>query len=235
MKRLALLCTILAVFVSGCGKKQKKIQPKSKTLSKSCPVKKKNKSLVLKDTEDFFDNDTVSNFAFVDDENEQKQKVETSTKKDKTEKNDLALAQNDSYEEDAELNDVACDDNDEPSATQAAFKAVHFDLNHNKIRSDQKKLVVEDCKIAKEAAAKGKKLVVHGHCCQLGSHSYNMALSQQRAEAIKREMVSNGIAEKDIKTVGYGSEMPLVWSEKSDRSVLVKELAPNRRAEIMVN
>ena len=226
---------MLAVLISGCGKKQKKIQPKSKAISKTCPVKKKNKSLVLKDTEDFFDNDTVSNFAFVDDENEQKQKVDTSIKKDKTEKNDLALAQNDSYEEDAELNDVACDDNDEQHSTGTAFKAVHFDLNHNKIRSDQKKLVAEDCKIAKEASEKGKKLVVHGHCCQLGSHSYNMALSQQRAEAIKREMVSNGIAEKDIKTVGYGSEMPLVWSEKSDRSVLVRELAPNRRAEIMIN
>ncbi len=210
MKKLALLCVLLALVASGCGKKKNKVQPKSKAPAKSRSIKK-NKNLALKDSEDFFDKDAVSDFAFVDDENEKKNK-------------DMALAQNDSEENSDELDE-----------TNSAFKPVHFDLNHNKIRSDQKTLVKEDCNLAKEITEKGKKVVVHGHCCQLGAHSYNMALSQQRAEAIKEEMVSNGIAEESIKTVGYGSEMPLVWSEKKDRNSLIKELEPNRRAEIMVN
>jgi outer membrane protein OmpA-like peptidoglycan-associated protein len=221
MKKLALLCVLLALVAAGCGKKREKVQPRSKVPAKSRSIKK-NKNLALKDTEDFFDNDAVSDFAFVDDENEKKAKTDA--------KKDLALAQNDINE--AAQEDLTADQSEESGI---AFKTVHFDLNRNKIRPDQKTLVEEDCNLAKEATQKGKHVVVHGHCCQLGSHSYNMALSQQRAETIKQEMIRNGIDEKDIKTVGYGSEMPLVWSEKKDRASLIKELAPNRRAEIMVN
>lgn len=220
MKKLALLCVLLALVASGCGKKKEKCQPRSKVPTKSRSIKK-NKNLALKDSEDFFDNDAVSDFAFVDDEN---------AKKAEDAKKDMALAQNDLDQTAQE--DLSADQADESGI---AFKTVHFDLNGNKVRSDQKKLVLEDCSLAKDATEKGKKVVVHGHCCQLGSHSYNMALSQQRAEAIKQEMVQNGINEENIKTVGYGSEMPLVWSEKKDRASLVKELAPNRRAELMVN
>ncbi len=217
MKKLALLCVLLALVASGCGKK-KATAPKSKDVTKSRSLKtKKNKNLALNDSE-FFDNDAVSDFAFVDDEEK------------KNANKNLALAQNDNN--DNLGNDDLSGDQDESGV---AFKTVHFDLNHNKIRSDQKELVTEDCGLAKEITEKGKKVVVHGHCCQLGSHSYNMALSQQRAEAIKQEMVKNGIEEADVKTVGYGSEMPLVWSEKKDRGALVQELAANRRAEIMVN
>lgn len=219
MKKLALLCVLLAFVAAGCGKKKEKVQPRSKVPTKSRSVKK-NKNLALKDSEDFFDNDAVSDFAFVDDENE---------KKAKEAKKDTAFAQNDI---DAAQEDLAADQTDESGI---AFKTVHFDLNGNKIRSNQKQLVQEDCSLAKEATGKGKKVIVHGHCCQLGSHSYNMALSQQRAETIKQEMIQNGIEEESIKTVGYGSEMPLVWSDKKDRTSLVQELAPNRRAEIMVN
>lgn len=219
MKKLALLCVLLALVASGCGKKKVRSQSRSKVPAKSRSIKK-NKNLALKDSEDFFDKDAVSDFAFVDDENE---------KKAKGANKDMALAQNDI---DASQEDLTANQTDESGL---AFKTVHFDLNGNKIRNDQQPLIQEDCSLAKEATEKGKKVIVHGHCCQLGSHSYNMALSQQRAEAIKKEMIENGIDEESIKTVGYGSEMPLVWSDKKDRTSLIKELAPNRRAEIMAN
>ena len=108
-------------------------------------------------------------------------------------------------------------------------------MNKNEIRKDQVAKIEQDSEVAKTAVEKGKKVVVQGHCCQLGSYSYNMALSQRRADTIKKEMVKRGVDEDSIKTVGYGSEMPLVWSDKTDRKSLIDELAVNRRAEVVVN
>ena len=115
------------------------------------------------------------------------------------------------------------------------FKRVQFDFNLNDIRKDQKKVVKEDCKLAKKVSAEGKNIVVHGHTCQMGAASFNLALSQKRAEAVKKEMAKNGIPEENIKTVGYGFESPLVWSDKTERLAKIKELAPNRRAEVFAN
>ena len=62
-----------------------------------------------------------------------------------------------------------------------------------------------------------------------------MENTKAKRTVIKKEMVKNGVQEQSIKTVGYGNEMPLVWSDKADRKELIKDLAPNRRAEVLVN
>jgi outer membrane protein OmpA-like peptidoglycan-associated protein len=48
-------------------------------------------------------------------------------------------------------------------------------------------------------------------------------------------MAQAGLPGDKIKTVGFGFEMPLVWSDKKDRSELIQELAQNRRAEFAIN
>jgi outer membrane protein OmpA-like peptidoglycan-associated protein len=191
-------------------------------VTKSKSLKKKNKNLALKDSEDLFDKDAVSEFAFVDDENKKNNDVAVST-----DKKDINLAENDEDE-------LSLDREEEDGTEEVAFRTVHFDLNGDAIRSDQKDIVTEDCEKAKEIVSSGKKVVVAGNCCQLGAQSYNMALGLRRAESMKDELVKSGVSAEDIKTVSYGSEMPLVWSDKKDRTSLIKELAPNRRAEISV-
>ena len=111
----------------------------------------------------------------------------------------------------------------EVEAKAFEFKTVNFTLNKNEVRKDQVAKIEHDSEIAKSAVETGKKVVVQGHCCQLGSYSYNMALSQRRADVIKKEMVKRGVSEDSIKTVGYGSEMPLVWSDKTDKKFEVTE------------
>lgn len=224
MKKLALLCVILAVVASGCGKKKLNHQPTESTKTKTQADKK---NLALKETEDFFDKSDVSDFAFIDEENEKNTKKPVDNKE-----KELALAQNDT-EAALSQDDEYADDTAEVKGV--ALKTVYFDLNHNKIRSDQKRVVAEDARIAKNAVKQGKKVVVQGHTCQLGSQSYNMALSQQRAASIKREMVQNGIPEEIIQSVGCGNEMPIVHSDKKDRASLIKDLAQNRRAEVFLS
>lgn len=70
-------------------------------------------------------------------------------------------------------------------------------------------------------------LTIEGHCDERGTREYNLALGQQRADAVLRFLVSQGMDETRLKTVSYGKERPLVWGH--DASAW-KE---NRRAEIV--
>jgi peptidoglycan-associated lipoprotein len=214
LNKLGLLCVVLALFVSGCGKK------KSSTTNES-PKKlaSADKNIPLKgETDSILEDNDISDFAFVDDE--AKDGKGGSAK----------VASND-------VNNVVAEDDypAEDAANESSFKTVYFNFNKNSIRADQQAVVKEDIAAAKETLKEGKLLVIEGHCCQTGSAAYNLALSQRRANTIKKAMLSEGISAKDIKTIGYGYERPVVWSDAKDRSTLIKELAPNRRAEIVVN
>ena len=111
----------------------------------------------------------------------------------------------------------------------------NFDLNKNAIRGDQQDIVAENIEIAKEALEEGKEVIILGHSCQLGAASYNLSLSERRAKVIKDEMVKKGIPASKVKIVGCGAEMPLIWTDKTDRTEMVAELAINRRAEITLS
>ena len=112
------------------------------------------------------------------------------------------------------------------------LKVVNFDLNRNEIRDDQKPAVEKNIAVVDKAVREGKNVVVAGYTCPLGSDSFNMSLSERRARAVRDEMVRKGIPSEKIQIVGFGSERPVVLSDTQDRNKRVKELAPNRRAEI---
>lgn len=220
LNKLGLVCVVLALFVAGCGKK-KETKDNKKVASAQIPVLKE-------ETENLLEDSDISDFAFADDE---AAKADKQAKAEEPKKEDIALvAENDNIE----VDDTVIPEEDDNSSSYA-FKTVHFDFNKNSIRADQKPLVNEDVEIASNAVEQGKKVVIEGHCDQVGSASYNLALSQRRAESVKEAMVNKGIDKNEIKTVGYGYERPVVWSDAKDRSTLIKELAQNRRAEIVVN
>jgi outer membrane protein OmpA-like peptidoglycan-associated protein len=224
MKKLSLLALALVVAFAGCGKKKEHAKGKELVQNSDIPV-------MSEENERFVDNGDVSDFAFVDDENEGDKNGGDKL----AEAAPVATTQPEFAWVDNENSEEAKPETDEADAKSFEFKTVNFTLNKNEIRNDQVDKIEHDSEVAKTAVEKGKKVVVQGHCCQLGSYSYNMALSQRRADAIKKEMVKRGVVESSIKTVGYGSEMPLVWSDKTDRKSLIDELAVNRRAEVVVN
>ena len=54
------------------------------------------------------------------------------------------------------------------------------------------------------------KVFITGHTDTVGSHSYNQGLSERRAEAVKDEMVTEGLDGSQISTVGKSFDDPLV-------------------------
>lgn len=79
------------------------------------------------------------------------------------------------------------------------------------------------------AGVQNFKFEVAGHTDTSGSADHNQALSEKRAEAIKRELVRKGVPEGEVVAVGRGAQKPLV---KPDDTPAKK--AKNRRYEIQV-
>ncbi len=57
-------------------------------------------------------------------------------------------------------------------------------------------------------------VTVEGHCCYIGTDEYNLALGQNRADAIRDYMVGKGISASRLKTVSYGESRPKYDNEK---------------------
>lgn len=71
--------------------------------------------------------------------------------------------------------------------------------------------------------------VIEGHANELGSESYNLALSARRAASVKEFLVHAGISESDLELAAYGESRP---KSKNRRMSRLDWLKINRRVEI---
>lgn len=74
-------------------------------------------------------------------------------------------------------------------------------------------------------------LLVEGHTDFLGNEKSNHAVSLQRAEAVARELMFNGIARERISVRAYGETRPAVPNTLPDGSDNPEGRAANRRVE----
>ncbi len=75
---------------------------------------------------------------------------------------------------------------------------------------------------------KDSKILVQGYTDSQGSESFNMALSQHRAEAVRTYLVSHGIASDRVTAQGFGPANPVADNASPEGR------ADNRRVEIVV-
>jgi OOP family OmpA-OmpF porin len=75
-------------------------------------------------------------------------------------------------------------------------------------------------------------IAITGYTDRLGSESYNLGLSQRRAEAVKSYLVSKGVAAERLVAIAKGEANPLVQCQEASRDRLIACLEPNRRVEI---
>lgn len=73
-------------------------------------------------------------------------------------------------------------------------------------------------------------LLIEGHTDNIGNSAYNMRLSQERAESIKKVLVSQGVPGNRIQVKGYGDTKPIATNEtaagraKNRRVVFILQL-----------
>ena len=75
-------------------------------------------------------------------------------------------------------------------------------------------------------AGEDVKLIIRGHTDERGTRTYNLALGERRANAVKNYLLLRGITADRIEVISYGFEKPL------DPSHNDSAWGKNRRAEI---
>lgn len=80
-----------------------------------------------------------------------------------------------------------------------------------------------------------KKLRIAGHTDAKGTDNYNLALSQSRAESVKKQLSALGVAAAQIITEGMGKAQPLSPNQKADGTDDPEGRSKNRRAEIYLD
>ena len=103
-------------------------------------------------------------------------------------------------------------------------RIIYFDYDKAAIRPEFMVLINTHAKLA--AKYPQLRMRLEGHADERGSREYNVALSDNRAKSVKRIMGTQGARASQIRTIGYGEEVPIV-SGKGERS-----WQKNRRVEI---
>ena len=93
-------------------------------------------------------------------------------------------------------------------------KGINFRRNSADIKASSFPLLKEAVSVFKEYPA--LRVEISGHTSNEGKRDFNMKLSRKRAEAVKLFLVSAGIDENRIGTVGYGPDKPIADNETKD-------------------
>jgi peptidoglycan-associated lipoprotein len=112
-----------------------------------------------------------------------------------------------------------------PSGELLSKRIVYFDFDSADIRADSQSVVGAHARYLAGAAT--QKVRLEGHADERGSREYNIGLGERRAQAVRRALLLQGVAEVQLATVSYGEERPAVAG--SDEQAY----AANRRVEIV--
>ena len=110
---------------------------------------------------------------------------------------------------------------------------VLFDFNKWDIKEEAEN---ELSKLVRAISELNKKnVVIEGHTDSKGSETYNLKLSQKRAEAVKAWFeTTGGLVGVTFQTIGYGESKPATSNTNPDGSDNPEGRAQNRRVEIRI-
>jgi outer membrane protein OmpA-like peptidoglycan-associated protein len=101
-----------------------------------------------------------------------------------------------------------------------------FDFNSYQLKPESIKTLDTVYNFLSKIAS--EKIVVEGYTDNVGSKSYNLKLSRERAQAVANYLIAKGVPPEKLKIVGYGEEKPLFPNDTEEHR------AKNRRVEIKV-
>jgi len=96
---------------------------------------------------------------------------------------------------------------EEPARPPFEMQRIFFDFDKSDIRVDATEALrqnVEMMNLYPEA-----NITIEGHCCEIGTAEYNLALGERRAKAAFDYLVMLGVDPGRMSTVSYGEEKPL--------------------------
>jgi peptidoglycan-associated lipoprotein len=106
----------------------------------------------------------------------------------------------------------------------AAGRVLFFDYDSSAIRPEFQSVI--DAHARWLAARQDRRMTIAGHTDERGGREYNLALGQQRAEAVRRALQLLGVRDGQVETISYGEEQPAAGGHEEGA------WARNRRAEL---
>lgn len=113
-----------------------------------------------------------------------------------------------------------------PDWAELVIPTIYFDFDKAVLKDEGKAeldKLVETLNTSKEY-----NLVIGGHTCNIGDENYNMKLSEKRAQAVVKYLLSKGVNNAYVGSNNYGEEKPAVENSS------MKNRKMNRRAEFEV-
>jgi peptidoglycan-associated lipoprotein len=114
------------------------------------------------------------------------------------------------------------------TATGALARTViYFDFDKSEIKPEFAEVVAAHARNL--TGHPNLKLKLEGNTDERGTREYNIGLGERRAQAVRRALMLQGVAESQLTTVSFGAERPAV--EGDDEAAWSK----NRRVELVYN
>jgi len=116
-----------------------------------------------------------------------------------------------------------------PAAAVPTTYQVFFDFNRADVDPSARPVIAQAASNAKRGNV--TRIMVTGHTDTVGSDRYNQRLSERRADAVRREMIRQGVPADEIVTVGRGKTdlavpTPNGVREPRNRRVVIETQAP---------
>jgi peptidoglycan-associated lipoprotein len=108
----------------------------------------------------------------------------------------------------------------------AALKDVYYQFDSVELEGEAIEILKKNAEWLK--ANPKARVEVEGHCDDVGSAEYNLALGAKRAQTAKDFLVSQGIASERLVTISYGKEAPACFELNEECRVR------NRRARFVM-
>ena len=119
-----------------------------------------------------------------------------------------------------------------PVPAKIVLRGINFDFDKSNIKSEFRPVLDEAAQILADNPS--VRVTIEGHTDSKGSDAYNQRLSERRANAVKRYLVSKGIASDRLETVGKGEKEPIAPNTQPNGKDNPEGRAMNRRAELKV-
>lgn len=112
------------------------------------------------------------------------------------------------------------------AAQTIVLRSIQFRFGSSALEGNYATILDELANILNQRPASRVRL--EGNTCTIGPYDYNVLLSKQRAESVKKYLVSKGIAADRIDTIGNGPDKPKYDNKTAEGRSL------NRRTEIFM-
>jgi peptidoglycan-associated lipoprotein len=108
----------------------------------------------------------------------------------------------------------------------AALKDIYYEFDSTHLISGAQEILKRNADWMK--ANPKARVEVEGHCDDIGSAEYNLALGAKRAQVAKDYLVSQGVSAERLVTISYGKEAPACFEHNEECRI------KNRRARFVI-